>query len=147
MVLRSFFFHCQLIWFSCKYVLDTKIPTSFFLWEAPSTCSSLEASRRRAGDSIGGGLLLLWQPPRGRWSTSNHVKYCAFLLWSYRACLQSCLIILRIYLNNPNVCGMCVVDGWGDCWVIKMSRSGLGTVIYFLFCGCINIQQKMKWLA
>ena len=51
-------------------------------------------------------------------------------------------IILRIYLN-PNVC-VCVVDGWGECCVVKVSTSGLGAVIIFLVVGDAKYSAKIE---
>ena len=54
-------------------------------------------------------------------------------------------IILRIYLY-PNVC-VCVVDGWGDCWVVKVSTSGLGAVINFLVVGDAKYSAKIEMIG
>ena len=54
-------------------------------------------------------------------------------------------IILRIYLN-PNL-SVCVVDGWGDCWVVKVSTSGLGAVINFLPVGDAKYSAKIEMIG
>ena len=54
-------------------------------------------------------------------------------------------IILRIYLN-PNLC-VCVVDGWGDCWVVKVSTSGLGAVINFLVARDAKYSAKIEMIG
>jgi hypothetical protein len=54
-------------------------------------------------------------------------------------------IILRIYLN-PNLC-ICVVDGWGDCWGVKVSTSGLGEVIIFLVVGDAKYSAKIEMIG
>ena len=54
-------------------------------------------------------------------------------------------IILRIYLY-PNVC-VCVVDGWGDCWFVKVSTSGLGEVINFLVVGDAKYSAKIEMIG
>ena len=54
-------------------------------------------------------------------------------------------IILRIYLN-PNVC-VCVVDGWGECCVVKVSTSGLGAVINFLLVGDAKYSAKIEMIG
>ena len=54
-------------------------------------------------------------------------------------------IILRIYLN-PNLC-VCVVEGWGDCWVVKVSTSGSGAVINFLVVGDAKYSAKIEMIG
>ena len=54
-------------------------------------------------------------------------------------------IILRIY-HNPNLC-VCVVDGWGDCWVVKVTTSGLGAVISFLVVGDAKYSAKIEMIG
>ena len=51
-------------------------------------------------------------------------------------------IILRIYLY-PNVC-VCVVDGWGDCWVVKVSTRA---VIIFLAVGDAKYSAKIEMIG
>ena len=54
-------------------------------------------------------------------------------------------IILRIYLY-PNVC-VCVVDGWGDCWVVKVTTSDLGAVINFFLVGDAKYSVKIEMIG
>ena len=54
-------------------------------------------------------------------------------------------IILRIYLY-PNVC-VCVVDGWGDCWVVKVTTSGVGAVIHFLVVWDAKYSAKIEMIG
>ena len=54
-------------------------------------------------------------------------------------------IILRIYLN-PNLC-VCVVDGWGDCWVVKVTTSGVGAIIIFLLVGDAKYSAKIEMIG
>ena len=54
-------------------------------------------------------------------------------------------IILRIKIS-PNVC-VCVVDGCGDCWVVKVSTSGLGAVINFLVVGDAKYSAKIEMIG
>ena len=54
-------------------------------------------------------------------------------------------IILRIYLY-PNVC-VCMVDGWGDCWVVKVTTSGVGAVIHFLVVGDAKYSAKIDTIG
>ena len=99
----------------------------------------------RVGDSIGVGWLLLRRPQNGRWSTTNHVKYCIFLKWNNWAFPQHWSIILRIYLY-PNIC-LGVVEGWADCWAVKMSTSGLGAVINVLVVGDAKYSAKIDTIG
>ena len=66
-------------------------------------------------------------------------------MWSNWACPQHCSIILHIYLY-PNLC-VCVVEGWGDCWVVKVSTSGLGAVINFLVVGDAKYSAKIEMIG
>jgi hypothetical protein len=40
-----------------------------------------------------------------------------------------------------------VVDGWGDCWVVKVSTSGLGEVIIFVVVGDAKYSAKIEMIG